>query len=220
MYATVGILAALRHAEATGEGQQIDLALVDSQMAWLVNEGTNFLLSGQSPKRRGNGHPNIVPYDVFPTKDGHVILAVGNDGQFRSFCGAFGRDDLAGDARFATNPLRIANRDALQTEIVETFDSHTSDSVLTKLQSAGVPCGPIYSVAQALTSEQAKARSAVINVPAPHVTSGSVDLLGNPLKLSKTPVKYTLSPPTFGAHTDKLSQILNVHAKKRRSQKS
>ena len=107
MYATVGMLAALRHAEATGEGQHIDLALVDSQMAWLVNQGTNYLVSGESPTRRGNGHPNIVPYSVFPTGDGHIILAVGNDSQFQAFCTAMERADLGSDARFATNPLRI-----------------------------------------------------------------------------------------------------------------
>lgn len=213
MYATVGTLAALRHAEATGEGQQIDIALVDSQMAWLVNEGTNFLTSGRSPKRRGNGHPNIVPYDVFQTNDGHVIIAVGNDSQFVAFCKALGRDDLAEDARFATNPLRIANREILLPKIIEIFASKDSENILSVLQSAGVPCGPIHSVEQALTSEQAMARKAVVNISAPDVTSGTMDLLGNPLKLSRTPVKYAKAPPRFGAHTEEVAKILKNHAK-------
>lgn len=215
MYATIGMLAALRHAEATGEGQQIDLALVDSQMAWLVNEGTNFLTSGKSPKRRGNGHPNIVPYDVFPTKDGHVIIAVGNDSQFKAFCTALGRDDLQSDPRFETNPLRIENRDVLQQEIIETFRTRDSETLLSVLQSARVPCGPIHTVEQALTSDQAESRGSVVNVPSKDATSGSIDLLGNPLKLSKTPVKYAKAPPRFGADTAKLSEILKDHAKTR-----
>jgi len=213
MYATVGMLAALRHAESTGDGQQIDIALVDSQMAWLVNEGTNFLTSGKSPQRRGNGHPNIVPYDVFPTQDGYVIIAVGNDGQFQAFCKALERDDLAQDPRFATNPLRIENRTALQPEIIETFEEMRSENILSVLQSVGVPCGPIHTVAQALTSDQAKFRESVVNVATSDATSGAIDLLGNPLKLSKTPVKYAKSPPRFGADTKNLAEILKNHAK-------
>ena len=113
MYATVGILAALRHRDRTGEGQYLELSLVDSQIAWMINEGVNYLQSGEVPQRRGNGHPNIVPYDVYATSDGHVILAVGNDGQFRRFCGVLGLDELPGDPRFATNPARLEHRDAL-----------------------------------------------------------------------------------------------------------
>lgn len=219
MYATIGTLAALRHAEATGEGQHIDIALVDSQMAWLINEGTNYLTSGKSPIRRGNGHPNIVPYDVIETKDGHVIIAVGNDGQFRALCTALGRIDLRDNPDFATNPLRIANRDALLAQIIETFSTRASADVLDLLQSVGVPCGPIHTVAQALTSEQAKARQSVVSMPSSDATSGIIDVLGNPLKLSKTPINYANSPPRFGAHTDKLGEILETHAKSRSSRK-
>lgn len=218
MYATVGMLAALRHAEATGEGQQIDLALVDSQMAWLVNEGTNYLASGQAPKRRGNGHPNIAPYNVFPTQDGHVILAVGNDSQFQAFCQAFGREDLAKDARFETNPLRLENRGALESAIVETLQTHSAAQVIEVLQSHGVPCGPIHTIDQALTSEQAKARGSVVKVEAAATVSGHVDLLGNPLKLSKTPVQYAKAPPRFGEDTADISTLLAEHAGKRTSQ--
>jgi formyl-CoA transferase len=211
MYASIGILAALRHAENTGQGQQIDLALVDSQMAWLVNEGTNYLTSKVNPTRRGNGHPNIVPYNAFPTKDGHIILAVGNDAQFQAFCRAMDRTDLATDSRFQTNPLRIQNRTEMDAAVIETFRTRESANILSILQSARVPCGPINTVEQALTSDQAQARGSVVNMTDETTTDGSLDVLANPLKFSKTPVKYTKSPPRFGADTDNLSIILDQH---------
>ncbi len=214
MYATIGILAALRHRDATGQGQHIDLSLVDSQMAWLINEGTNYLASGQEPQRRGNAHPNIVPYDVFATSDGHVILAVGNDAQFQKFCKAMHRGDLAQDARFTTNPDRIANRVALTTEISETLAGFANAEVLQVLQSVQVPCGPIHTVGQALNTDQAKARGATVSVAHPHTCSGHVQLLGNPLKLSKTPVTFRRAPPRFGQDTDALPTLLDTHRKR------
>lgn len=214
MYATIGILAALRHRDATGQGQHIDLSLVDSQMAWLINEGTNYLASGQEPQRRGNAHPNIVPYDVFATSDGHVILAVGNDAQFQKFCKAMHRGDLAEDARFTTNPDRIANRVALTTEISETLAGFANAEVLQVLQSVQVPCGPIHTVGQALNTDQAKARGATVSVAHPHTCSGHVQLLGNPLKLSKTPVTFRRAPPRFGQDTDALPTLLDTHRKR------
>ena len=218
MYATVGILAALRHAEATGQGQQIDLSLVDSQMAWLVNEGTNYLTSGDAPERRGNGHPNIAPYNVFATKDGHVILAVGNDTQFQAFCRTFQRADLAADARFATNPLRLTHRDALETAITETFQTETSENIITALAENSVPCGPIHTIDQALRSPQAAARDGVVKVMSTAAASGHVELLGNPLKLSKTPVQYAKSPPTFGEDSRVIFNLLAQHMSLRKSQ--
>ncbi len=208
MYATIGILAALRHRDATGEGQHIDLALVDSQMSWLVNEGVNFLTSGQEPVRRGNAHPNIVPYDVFATKDGHVILAVGNDTQFQAFCAAMQRPDLADDPRFATNPARIANRAVITAAVTETLAAKSSAEVIEVLQSVGVPVGPIHTVGQALGSEQAEARGAVVTVAHPETEAGDVQLLGNPLKFSKTPVEMRRPPPRFDADGANLSDIL------------
>lgn len=215
MYATVGILAALRHRDATGEGQHIDLALVDAQIAWLINEGTNYLASGNEPRRRGNAHPNIVPYEVFAGADGHIILAVGNDGQFRRFCEAVGRPDLAADPRFATNPDRIAHRDALIPQIAETLGRMPTAAILDALQKVQVPCGPIHTVGQALATDQAKARGGVITVPHPETTAGEVRLLGNPLKLSKTPVTVRRAPPRFGQDTDSLQDILDAHRKSR-----
>lgn len=218
MYATVGMLAALRHAEATGEGQQIDLALVDSQMAWLVNEGTNYLTSGKTPKRRGNGHPNIAPYNVFATKDGHIILAVGNDTQFQSFCRAFNCSDLAADPRFATNPLRLKNRVALETAVSETIGAHSSQETLAMLQAQGVPCGPIHTIEEALTSPQAIERGAVVKVSAEATSAGNVNLLGNPLKFSKTPIQYAKAPPKFGEDTENVFDLLSQHMSQSQSQ--
>ncbi len=209
MYATVGILAALRHAEATGEGQQIDLALVDAQMAWLINEGANYLTSGNVPARRGNAHPNIVPYDVFACSDGHVIIAVGNDTQFARFCAAIDRPDLAEAPDYATNPLRIANREPLTKAIAQTLATWKAADLITALYAVSVPAGPIHDVAQALGSDQAQARGAVIAMDQPAADDGAVRLLGNPLKLSRTPVTYRHAPPTPGADTDQLDDILS-----------
>ncbi|MEO0343604.1 MAG: CoA transferase [Pseudomonadota bacterium] len=209
MYATIGILAALRHRDTTGEGQHIDLALVDSQMAWLVNEGTNFLASGQEPIRRGNAHPNIVPYDVFATRDGHIILAVGNDNQFRAFCNAMERPELADAPEFATNPDRVTNRIAVNAAVSQTLEMRSSETILKVLQDAGVPAGPIHTVGQALQSPQAQHRGAVLDVPHPQTVAGSVQLLGNPLKFSKTPVEVRRAPPRFGADTDGIVEVLS-----------
>ena len=203
----------MRYRDQTGEGQHIDLALVDSQMAWLINEGTNFLASGKEPQRRGNAHPNIVPYDVFATSDGHIILAVGNDAQFQRFCHAMERVDLAEDSRFKTNPDRIANRGQLSDAIFETLSARTSADILQVLQSVQVPCGPIHTVGQALQTDQAQARGTVVAGDNPETTSGHVALLGNPLKLSRTPVTIRRAPPRFGQDTDHLSTILDKHKK-------
>ncbi|MEM8553537.1 MAG: CaiB/BaiF CoA-transferase family protein [Pseudomonadota bacterium] len=199
MYATVGILAALRHRDRTGEGQHIDIALVDSQMAWLINEGTNYLTSGQVPQRRGNDHPNIVPYGVFAASDGYVIVAVGNDGQFARFCDAFGLEHLATDDRFATNPARLAHRDALLPILSDRLGAVPMTDVVTRLEARKVPVGPINDLSQVFGSDQADARGMRIEMPGP---SGPMPLIGNPLKLSKTPVRYAKAPPRFGEDTD------------------
>ncbi|MEP3784457.1 CoA transferase [Ascidiaceihabitans sp.] len=208
MYATIGILAALRHRDATGEGQHIDLSLVDAQMSWLINEGMNFLTSGENPERRGNAHPNIVPYDAFAGSDGHVLVAVGNDAQFKRFCDIIGRPDLGTDTRFATNTLRIEHRDALIPEIRATLEEFTTQEILEKLQSVKVPVGPINTVSEALLSDQAQARGTVISVPAKDFANGTLQLLANPLKLSRTPVQYRRPPPRFGQDTDAVLEIL------------
>ena len=202
MYATIGILAALRHRDATGEGQHIDLSLVDAQMAWLINEGTNYLTSGQLPQRRGNAHPNIVPYDAFAGSDGHVLIAVGNDAQFARFCDVIGLPDLADNPDYTTNQLRIRYRVPLLEKLGPVLAQLPVAAIVEKLQSVGVPVGPIHDVAQALGSDQATARSAVVSVACDDVEQGHVRLLGNPLKFSRTPVQYRTAPPRFGQDTD------------------
>lgn len=204
MYATIGILAALRHRDQTGEGQHIDLSLVDASMAWLINEGTNFLTSGTLPERRGNAHPNIVPYDAFECSDGHILLAVGNDAQFARYCDALDLHEVGADARFKTNLGRIENRAALMNAIRPAMRQIAKAQMLERLQAVGVPCGPINTIKEALTSDQAQARDAVVSVPCDGVAEERVQLLGNPLKFSATPVTYRHAPPRFGQDTDEV----------------
>jgi len=201
MYATIGVLTALRHRDKTGEGQHVELALVDSQMAWLVNEGLNFLTSGDAPVRRGNAHPNIVPYDTFEVSDGHFLLAVGNDAQFARFCDVLNRPDLAANPDFTTNLSRINNRDALMVQIKPVLKTWTKENLLTALRAVKVPAGPINTIPEALTSDQAIARGAVQSIDAAGIAGGQVQVLGNPLKFSATPVQYNRAPPRFGQDT-------------------
>lgn len=210
MYATIGILTALRHRDKTGEGQHIDLSLVDATMAWLINEGTNFLTSGNAPKRRGNAHPNIVPYDAFEARDGHLLIAVGNDAQFARFCDVIGRGDLTADVRYKTNVGRIEHRDKLIPQLRATLKVFSKADILSKLQSVKVPVGPIHTVPEALQSDQAEARGTVVDVQADNVKGGIVQLLANPLKLSRTPVQYRNAPPRFGQDTDAVLETLKT----------
>ena len=204
MYATIGILAALRHLERTGEGQHVDVALVDTQMAWLINEGTNFLTSGKLPERRGNAHPNIVPYDVFTASDGHVIVAVGNDAQFKRFCDFLNHPELAESPLYATNGARIKNRIDLMLTIRPVLALRKMADIITGMEALSLPVGPINTVAGALQSDQAKARDMVVSIPNETVKSGAVSLLGNPLNFSRTPVTYRTPPPRFGQDTDEV----------------
>ena len=204
MYATIGILTALRHRDRTGEGQHVELALIDASMAWLVNEGLNYLTSGELPERRGNAHPNIVPYDAFEVADGHFLLAVGNDAQFARFSDVIGLPELAADAAFTTNLGRIENREALMDHIKPALQKWAKADILEALRKVKVPAGPINDIGEALTSEQAQARGTVREMKANGVKGGQVRLLGNPLKFSKTPVKYRRPPPRFGQDTDEV----------------
>ncbi|MFT7059547.1 MAG: formyl-CoA transferase [Pseudorhodobacter sp.] len=202
MYATVGILAALRYRDKTGEGQHVEVALVDSQIAWLINEGVSHLTTGAKPKRRGNGHPNIVPYQVFATSDGHVIVAVGNDRQFRRFCTFLGQDALADDPLYATNPARLANRDALIAILVPLLTARTIAEVVAGLEAVGVPVGPVHTLDQVFATDQVAARGMIAEIARDDVVDGKVRLIGNPLKLSRTPVTYRHAPPRFGQDTE------------------
>ncbi len=202
MYAAVGILAALRHRDKTGEGQHIDISLVDTTMAWLINEGTNFLASGVDPIRRGNGHPNIVPYDAFAVSDGHVIVAVGNDAQFARFCDVLGVAALSEDPKYRTNSARLIHRETLLPLLQTALNNQTMQGIVTALEAVKVPVGPIQTTRQALASDQATARGAVVEMNSADVIGGKLRVLGNPLKLSRTPVRYDLAPPRLGVDTD------------------
>jgi crotonobetainyl-CoA:carnitine CoA-transferase CaiB-like acyl-CoA transferase len=208
MYATVAILAALRGREATGRGQHVDVSLFDSQIAWLVNQGLDYLTDGRTPVRRGNGHPTIVPYDTFPTADGWLILAVGNDRQFAKFCAEAGRPELAEDPMFALNRSRVENREALTALLHEITRTRTTADWLAALERVGVPSGPVNDIPQAFADTHAIARGARITLPHPVAPKGSVDLIGNPIKLSHTPVTYRRAPPTLGQHT---VEVLREH---------
>ncbi|MCZ4266706.1 CoA transferase [Rhodobacteraceae bacterium G21628-S1] len=201
MYAAIGILSALRHRDLTGEGQQVELALVDAQIAWLINEGVSYLNTGQKPLRRGNEHPSIMPYGTYETRDGHVILAVGNDSQFRRFMAFLALEGLAEDPRFATNPARLENRGALNDILIPAVRRYSTDEVITAMEAAKVPVGPVKTLDQVFETDQVAAREMVVTMQ-----SGDTPLrlLGNPLKFSRTPVTYRKSPPICGADSDEI----------------
>ncbi|RCK26690.1 CoA-transferase [Thalassospira profundimaris] len=202
LYATIGILAALRHRDATGEGQYIDLALLDVQAAVLANQAMNYLTTGNAPGRLGNAHPNIVPYEAFPSADGYLILAVGNDSQFKSFCAVAGLDDLPADERYATNRNRVANRDTLVPLIRQAMVLKTTDEWIAALEKANVPCGPINTLDRVFDNPQVKHRGLVKHLD--HPTAGTVPTVGNPIRFSKTPITDEKSPPMLGQHSDEI----------------
>ncbi|WP_269584147.1 CaiB/BaiF CoA transferase family protein [Roseibium sp. Sym1] len=199
MYATVSILAALNHRHATGEGQQIDISLLDAQVSWLINQGAGYLVSGKVPGRLGNGHPTIVPYETFPGADQSFILAVGNDSQFRKFCAVAGAPELAEDPRFAKNADRVRNRKELIPIIRRLTIEKDAADWIAELEAAGVPCGPVNDLGQVFDDPQVKSRGMRITLP--HPLSGTVDLIGSPINLEKTPVSYRTAPPLLGADT-------------------
>lgn len=200
LYATNAVLAALAWREKSGEGQYIDLALLDVQIACLANQAMNYLATGQNPKRLGNAHPNIVPYQDFPTADGYMILAIGNDGQFARFCEAAGQPALAADPRFATNRARVENRAVLIPLLKKlTVERNTGDWIA-MLEALAVPCGPINTLADVFADPQVVARG--MKVTMPHPAAGSVPQVASPMKLSATPVDYRLPPPMLGEHTE------------------
>ncbi len=206
MYATVAVLAALTFRDRTGQGQRIDLSLLDAQVAMLANQNMNFLTTGQAPERRGNAHPNIVPYQTFATADGHLILAVGNDAQFRRFCELAGSAGLADDARFATNRARVAHRDALIPLLEPLLRQRTTHAWVEALESAGVPCGPINRLNDVFEDPQVRHRAMRIDLP--HPSAGSVPLVASPIRLSASPLEYAAPPPLLGQHTNEILQEL------------
>jgi len=204
MYAATGILAALRHRDKTGEGQYIDIGLVDTQIAWLINEGTNFLTSGESPIRRGNQHPNIVPYQVFEARDGHLVVAVGNDAQFERFCKIIDKAEWSADSKFQTNTARIENRDELVNLLKTRISNINRDDLIRAMERDKVPGGVINSLPEVFDSDQVAAREMKISMPHSSDSTGEVCLIGNPVKFDKTPVSYRRAPPICGEHTSEV----------------
>jgi len=200
MYATTAILAALRHRDRTGEGQAIDMALLDTQVAMLANLGAGYLATGVAPQRAGNAHQNIVPYQVFEVADGHLILAVGNDGQFARFCTVAGCPELAADPRFARNAGRVRERAVLVPLLAQCMRTKSRSAWLDALEAAKVPCGPINDLAEVFADPQVHARAMTVEVP--HPLAGALRLVASPMKLGRTPVQYRRAPPLLGADTD------------------
>ena len=211
LYASNAVLAALAWREQSGQGQHIDLALLDVQVACLANQALNYLSTGESPRRLGNAHPSIVPYQDFPTADGYMILAIGNDGQFQRFCTEAGRPALSQDARFATNRARVAHRQELIPLLRRITVTRTTAEWIAALEAKAVPCGPINTLADVFADPQVIARGTKVTLP--HAQAGTVSLVANPMKLSATPVDYRLPPPQLGEHSDSILQdVLGLDA--------
>lgn len=202
LFAASAILAALHERTGSGQGQYIDVALLDAQVAWLANVAHNYFATGQTPRRYGNAHPNIVPYETFPTADGRVALAVGSDGQYRRFCQVAGRPDLWQDERFQTNAGRVEHRHVLIPLLQRLFQSRSTQAWIDLLVEAGIPVGPINDIPTTLNDPQVAARQMVQQVE--HPTVGAIDLLGPVAKLSRTPAEIDSAPPTLGADTEQI----------------
>jgi crotonobetainyl-CoA:carnitine CoA-transferase CaiB-like acyl-CoA transferase len=210
LYATIAVQAALAERANSGLGQHIDLALLDVQVACLANQASSYLVSGNAPRRMGNAHATIVPYQDFPTADSDMILAIGNDHQWGKFCAVAGHREWATDARFATNPQRVVNRAALIPLLRQTTVMRTTSEWVAALEAAGVPCGPINRIDEVFADPQVHARGTRIEMP--HALAGIVPLVANPIRLSASPVTYRHAPPTLGQHTEEvLAQWLGMN---------
>ena len=202
MYSTVAVLSALYERNSSGKGQHLDMALLDTQIAWLANQNTNYLIGGQVPKRVGNAHPNIVPYQTFPTADGDLILAIGNDTQYARFCEAAGIPELIRDPRFKDNAARVAHRDACTSAIAVAVKKKTTSEWIDLLEPLGIPCGPIHRLDQVFAHPQVRHRGLKVEVA--HPLAGNVSLVANPIKYSRTPQRYETAPPLLGQHTEEV----------------
>ncbi len=202
MYSATGILAALFERERSGQGQHLDMALLDCQVAMLANQNLNYMTSGMAPRRAGNAHQNLVPYQVFAVSDGHMIVAVGNDSQFRAYCGVLGLPELADDPRFATNPRRVVNREVLVPILAERMAQGERDHWLAELERVGVPAGPINTLDQVYEDPQVRFRQ--MRRELPHPVAGTVPIGASPLRFSGSPVEYRRAPPMLGEHTEQV----------------
>jgi crotonobetainyl-CoA:carnitine CoA-transferase CaiB-like acyl-CoA transferase len=211
LWAAISINAALRHREITGEGQQIDISLLDTQISTLSIQGLNYLTSGEVPGLLGNAHPNIVPYQVFPTSDGNVIISVGNDSQFERFCEFIERPELSSDERFTTNDMRVRNRDELTEILNAVTEQEPTDYWLDGLDKIKIASGPINRIDQAFANPQVLAREMEIEMNHPAAGDKPVKMIGSPIKMSATPVSYRRTPPMLGEHTDEvLGELLDL----------
>jgi crotonobetainyl-CoA:carnitine CoA-transferase CaiB-like acyl-CoA transferase len=202
LYTTIGALSALAYRDKTGKGQHVDMALLDVTIAAMANQAMNYLVEGRAPVRMGNAHPNIVPYEAYKAADHYIILAVGNDGQFRRFCEVAGRPELADDPRFATNRGRVENRDVLGPILNATIEGKPRSFWLEGLEKVGVPCGPINDLAQVFADPHVQARGARREVE--HSVGGALPTVANPIRMSESPIPYDRAPPVLGEHTDEV----------------
>ena len=215
MYTSVALLSALRHRDLTGEGQHVDVGLLDVQVSWLANVASNYLVGGRIPRRLGTAHPNSVPYQVFPTEDGFIIIAANNDGQFERLCEAAGAAELLEDPDFSSNALRVNNRARLIPKIETITRARTTAAWMAALEAAGVPCAPVNTIDQVFADPQVQARGMQIRMPHP-LAGEDVRLVGSPIRLSGTPVSYRRAPPTLGEHTDEvLAEVLDLDESER-----
>ena len=214
LYGCIGVLAAVRHREQTGQGQQVDIGMLDTNLAWLANQGMNYLATKENPVRLGNQHPNIVPYQVFATEDGFVVLSIGNDLTFKRFCEAFELAHLVEDERFRTNAARVANRQLVTDALTPVLKSHGTQWWVETLEAMKIGCGPINRLSDVFADPQVLARENLIQMQ--HGSGATVELVANPVRLSGTPVSYRLAPPILGEHTDAvLEEWLNMDAETR-----
>ncbi|MBC9207633.1 CoA transferase [Roseomonas aerophila] len=215
MYAAVAVLAALARRAETGQGETIDLAMLDVGAAFLANQAMNWLVGGKTPQRGGNRHPNIQPQDVFPCADGYLVLAVGNDGQFRKLCEAIGQPGWGTDPRFAANAGRVRNNAELTPLLHEAFGRLTQAELIARLDAAGVPCAPINTVPQVFDDPQIRHREMLRHLP--HPLAGTVPQVVSPLRFAESPLRYDRAPPTLGQHTDEILEALGIDATARAS---
>ena len=215
MYTAVALLSAVRHRDLTGEGQHVDVGLLDVQVSWLANVASNYLVGGKIPGRLGTAHPNTVPYQVFPTRDGFIIIAANNDGQFERLCEAAGAPELLNDPDFASNALRVRNRDRLIPKVEAVTRTRATAAWMEALEAAGVPCAPVNTIDQVFADPQVEARGMQVRMPHP-LAGEDIRLVGSPIELSRTPVSYRRAPPTLGQHTDEvLAEVLGLSESER-----
>jgi crotonobetainyl-CoA:carnitine CoA-transferase CaiB-like acyl-CoA transferase len=219
LYGCIGILAALRHREKTGIGQQVDIGMLDTHVAWLANQGMNYLATGENPPRLGNQHPNIVPYQVFPTKDGYLVLSVGNDPTFKRFCENFELTHLLEDARFATNAARVENRQLVTDTLTPVMKQQSTTWWVDRLEALKIGCGPINTLKEVFADPHVQARGVLIDME--HSSGARVQVIANPVRLSETPADYRLPPPVLGEHTEEILQdLLGISGKEMASLKA